>query len=344
MTAAAAHYLPSPSPATHTTRTLTRKPTSRTRRRPVPVRFLRVLDTLIAEATADAPPVNTDTKACKRADTQPQEKQTSGQVAGILAHTFDLGRLPATVFEIRHPDLATWLTNEINSPLLKVLQPEPDRPRRILQVYDNLNTLAPFGYAGGRKWKFQTDSHWRAQMLRGAVVAAGFPMPHGLRILTPNAIRTNKLLDSISATGVEATREYRFNAVSVLVCAEDVPTFLTAIGLPESASAYAAAASVAAAQLEELSRANMRVANDRRSKAAGQRDVEAIKALGDLNQYQLRPSYIAAATARRDNPDKTFAELGELLGVGKDSFSGTMRRFWQAIDQRTGNDRKDKQS
>lgn len=344
MTAAAAHYAPSSSPAAHGTRSLSGKPISRNRSRRVPLRFLRVMDTLIAEATAVAEPVDNSAKPSKRAATRAQDKEPSGQVAGILAHTFERGRQPATVFEIRHSDLAAWLTSEINSPSLKVVQPEPDQPRRILEVYDNLNTLAPFGYAGGRKWKFQTDPQWRTQMLRGAVAAAGFPMPHGLRLLTPNVVRTNKLLEFISATGIDATREHRLNAVSVLVAAEDVPTFLNAIGFPESAKAYAAAASDAAAQMEELSRTNMRVANDRRSRAAGQRDVEAIKALGDLNQYQLRPSYLAAATARRDNPEKTFAELGELLGVGKDSFSGAMRRFWQVIDQRTGSDSKDIQS
>ncbi len=76
----------------------------------------------------------------------------------------------------------------------------------------------------------------------------------------------------------------------------------------------------------------LRQASASQARVAGRRDAKALAALGDLNTLDVPTSYVLVAQARRDHPDMSISQLGELLGMSKDSVSGVLRRFWRAVE------------
>lgn len=80
--------------------------------------------------------------------------------------------------------------------------------------------------------------------------------------------------------------------------------------------------------------------NSARARAAGAVEALWIAELGDLTRYGVSPRVLEAVELRRDNPQLTYAQLGDKMGVTKDAYSGMIRRFRTAVNRGTAGDRR----
>jgi hypothetical protein len=260
------------------------------------------------------------------------------QLGALLAFAADVGASAARVFELPDTDIASWVVRTIGAPKqVRVGRPGSATERAWVQVDDPVRVLSRFGYRGGR-WTLGGPGD-AVGTLRGAIGTAGQFTREGVRISCPSPRSAVTAVELLERVGITAERP---GGVEVVIAWTAVCAALSRLGLPATAAAYGrvldaeftaehAAVVVKAAAYKAV----LRDCNTDRAQVAAATEADRIASLGDLSVYGLPKHLHRVAEIRRDHRDLNYSQAAAVLGVSKDTFTGRIRRFWQAIDTAT---------
>lgn len=266
--------------------------------------------------------------------------QRRARVAGVMGCVDTVnGSGGAVTYGFVDRRLAEWCRAVIAAP--RAVRTDVHGDRIWMTVHRPREVLARFGYVAPHRWGIGLDSDSTKGFLQGVLAAtasfSGAGMTVGGRDHGLARVITEKLGDlGLTAGPMRSTQ------AAITIPPGQVQPVLARLHAPQTGYAYLGLRTEQHEQSPHTTDAprQQSLVNACRSQRAAAAEAQRIRALGDLNAYELKSRWRQAAELRRDRAGLSYQDLAEVLGVSKSTYTGLLRRFWSAVEtqrRRSGN-------